>query len=366
MSRTTRGARILDAWSIERGSLGNVAFPRCAKGRRIRLPLPDGGVVPWRHDDCDWSRRAARARSRSSGCSVCSRRSRRHCDGLEIGDIADALDLSIVRPPTDWSECFNGRATCVDRRRRHRYVLGRTVGLLGIALQHQVLATPAVQGVLKWRPRRTARPGLPDRLPAAARSSSHTSPTRRSTRESGNFTSGSRKRTTRPRSASSCSPRWMPTASRRVPRPRRARRAHPPQRHRVLGPARRAGPGSPGATRGRGRGVHAAPRLHRSPGAVSARRDHRRGVGVDLGRRRSARAPTSSRASSGAPLCTSPPNWIATPGRSLPRLKPTVPRGVAASSSVESSGRCTRSGISPDSPGAPLRPPRSRPRARLR
>lgn len=67
--------------------------------------------------------------------------------GLEIGDIADALGLS---PSTTYRLVSVLQRQGYVRRQptAHRYVLGRTVGLLGIALQQQVLASPAVQRVL--------------------------------------------------------------------------------------------------------------------------------------------------------------------------------------------------------------------------
>ncbi|GHF22724.1 IclR family transcriptional regulator [Pseudolysinimonas yzui] len=67
--------------------------------------------------------------------------------GLEIGDIADVVGVS-----TSTAYRLVGvlhRQGYVRRQAPgHRYLLGSTVGLLGIALQQQVLATPAVQRLL--------------------------------------------------------------------------------------------------------------------------------------------------------------------------------------------------------------------------
>jgi DNA-binding IclR family transcriptional regulator len=67
--------------------------------------------------------------------------------GLEIGDIAHAVGVS-----TSTAYRLVGVLHKQGYVRRqapsHRYVLGSTVGLLGIALQQQVLATPAVQRLL--------------------------------------------------------------------------------------------------------------------------------------------------------------------------------------------------------------------------
>ncbi|AYF98165.1 IclR family transcriptional regulator [Protaetiibacter intestinalis] len=66
--------------------------------------------------------------------------------GLEIAQIADAVGVSAS---TAYRLVGVLQRQGYVVRHEHRYVLGRTVGLLGVALQQQMLATPAVQRALE-------------------------------------------------------------------------------------------------------------------------------------------------------------------------------------------------------------------------